>query len=86
MILLVPVAGRRRKIDSWAAARIGYAILLFTAAVAVWSAVIVPFLPESIVSGPVLEHIVFAIAAFGAVAFSAAAWLSRTNPMPPEDR
>ena len=81
LIALVPVAGRRWRLDSTASAMIGHVTLAFTVAVALWSAAIVPFLPAGVVGGPVLEHAILAIGATGAVAFSAAAWLSRdTSP------
>ncbi|MGW8889739.1 hypothetical protein [Streptomyces sp. NPDC055749] len=62
---------------SGAAAIVGRTTLGFTIAVAVWTALIVPFLPVSFITGSLLEHLVLTLNAVGCVAFGAAARLSR---------
>jgi hypothetical protein len=79
-IAVVPVVGRGRRLDSTAAAMIGHATLAFTVAVAVWIGAVVPFLPREVIGGALIEHVVVGISAAGAVAFGAAAWLSRGTP------
>lgn len=76
-LIVLAVVGRRMARNSSAAAIIGRATLGFTIGVAVWTAMIVPFLPVDVVTGAAVEHVTLALTAVGSVAFGAASWLSR---------
>lgn len=53
------------------------AVLGFTLAIAAWSAIVVPLLPVSAVTGALLEHLILAITATLSVTFATASWLGR---------
>lgn len=62
----------RRSVASTIAAM---AVLGLTVAGAVWTSVVVPLIPASVVTGAVFEHTMLAVTAGATVAFAAASWI-----------
>lgn len=76
-IALIPLIGRRVRINTHSAALIGKVALVFTFIISVWTETIVPFLPHEYVGGATLEHTILAITAVASFTFGAASWFSR---------
>jgi hypothetical protein len=76
---LVILAAVRRRLPQTigASVLIAKAVLGFCVLVVVWTSLVVPLLPTSVVAGAAFEHVTFAMTGMATLLVAAAAWATR---------
>jgi hypothetical protein len=76
IVSLIPLRNRIARRES-GVERLAWLCLGFSVLVVLWSAVVLPLLPISVVAGAALEHVILILTSLLAVVFAVGAWASR---------